>query len=232
MHYVLGDIHNELSKLKNILDQIHLGTNDELIILGDIFDRGADKADPVGVYFELCKIQGKCTWIRGNHDQWLADYICDYYHTKERKRCKLAPYHYNSFDLMKNRLSEVDMLDIAYLITKLPTQKYYEIEGKKYLFAHAMTSYPDIQSLDYFLMGTAELNSFFLDGIDGFISFVGHTPSANVIWKKGQGKFLDEDKKSIWTNKNENVYLMDCGCGFSAGKLACMCIETSERFYA
>ena len=24
MHYVLGDIHNELGKLKNILDQIHL----------------------------------------------------------------------------------------------------------------------------------------------------------------------------------------------------------------
>ena len=63
MHYVIGDIHNELHKLISIFD------NDELIVLGDVFDRGADKPDPVGVYFELCKIQGKCTWVRGNHDQ-------------------------------------------------------------------------------------------------------------------------------------------------------------------
>ena len=61
MNYVIGDIHNELEKLKSILKQIELKPDDELIVLGDVFDRGADKPDPVGVYFELCKIQGKCT---------------------------------------------------------------------------------------------------------------------------------------------------------------------------
>ena len=64
MHYVIGDIHNELHKLISIFEQIELSPNDELIVLGDVFDRGADKPDPVGVYFELCKIQGKCIWVR------------------------------------------------------------------------------------------------------------------------------------------------------------------------
>jgi len=233
MHYVIGDIHNELNKLKSVLGQINLTSKDELIVLGDVFDRGGYEANPVGVYFALTAIQGKCTWIRGNHDQWLANYIYDYYQTKERKRDKLAPYHYNSFELMKERLTEVDMLDIADLIARLPIQKEYEINGNKYLFAHAMTSHPGIpQSLGYYLMGTAELDPFFLYGTEGFISFVGHTPSANVIWKHGKGKYLDEDKSSIWTNNSENVYLMDCGCGFGSGKLACMCIETGERFYS
>ena len=82
MHYVIGDIHNELPKLKSILNQINLSAFDELIVLGDVFDRGGEDADPVGVYFALSGIQGKCTWIRGNHDQWLANYIYDYYNTK------------------------------------------------------------------------------------------------------------------------------------------------------
>lgn len=115
----------------------------------------------------------------------------------------------------------------------MPVQKDIEINGKRYLFAHAMTSHPGIpQSLSYYLMGTYELDAFFLEGIEGFISFVGHTPTSNVMWKHGQGKYLDEDKQSIWTNNDGNVFLMDCGCGFGSGKLACMCIETGERFYS
>lgn len=46
------------------------------------------------------------------------------------------------------------------------------------------------------------------------------------------GKYLDEDKNSIWRNKKENVYLLDCGSGFKSGRLACFCIETQERFYS
>ena len=49
-----------------------------------------------------------------------------------------------------------------------------------------------------------------------------------------------EDKKaefgqldnSIWCNDRHNVYLLDCGCGFAGGRLACLCLETKERFYA
>lgn len=84
MHFVMGDIHNEVKKLKSILKQINLGANDELIVLGDIFDRGGASPDPVEVYFTLSGIQDRCTWIRGNHDQWLADYIDEYYSKSER----------------------------------------------------------------------------------------------------------------------------------------------------
>ena len=100
MHYVVGDIHNELTKLKSILNQIHLTRADELIVLGDIFDRGGMEADPVGVYFALSGIQGKCSWIRGNHDQWLAEYIQEYYGRNGKRRKKMRPYAYNSFELM------------------------------------------------------------------------------------------------------------------------------------
>lgn len=123
MHYVMGDIHNEAKKLNSILEQIQPTCDDDVIVLGDLFDRGGDEADPLGVYFMLSGLQGNYIWIRGNHDQWLADYI----------------------------------------------KRYFS---------------------------------------------------------------LDEYKYSIWVNKKENVYLLDCGCGFASGKLACICLESGERFYS
>ncbi len=232
MHYVVADIHNELDKLKSILEQIKLTVGDELIVLGDVFDRGGVEADPVGVYFALSGIQGKCTWIRGNHDQWLADYIKEYY-GKEKHRKKMPAYHYNSFELMRQRLTEVDMLDIADLILGLPLQKELEIDGIKYLFAHAMTAHPNVhKSRDYYLMGNQIKYTFYVDGIEGYISMCGHTPTDNMTLKDRNHKYLDGDKNSIWKNEKGNVYLLDCGSGFASGRLACMCIETGERFYS
>lgn len=233
MHYVMGDIHNESVKLQNVLDQIDLSADDELIVLGDVFDRGGANPDPVGVYFILSGIQGKCTWIRGNHDQWLADYIKKYYSKSERRRQRLFPYSYNSFDIMKQRITEVDLLYLADMILGLPLQKEIAVGDKKYLFAHAMTAYPSVpQEKYYYMMGNYDLDAFFLEGIEGHISICGHTPTANLLWKRDRSMYLDEYRKSIWRNKKGNVYLLDCGCGFGSGRLACMCLETGERYYS
>ncbi len=167
MHYVIGDIHNEAKKLQSILNQIKIKPQDSLIVLGDIFDRGGTEADPVEVYFMLSGIQGELTWIRGNHDQWLADYVQKYYAQSERKRRKMAPYAYNTFEMMRKRLTQADMLHIAEQIQQLPLQKEMMIEGKSYLFAHAMTSHPAvIHKRGYYLMGNSSLDYYFLYGID------------------------------------------------------------------
>ena len=232
MHYVMGDIHNEVKKLQSVLKRINITKDDELIVLGDLFDRGGATPDPVGVYFTLSGLQGKVTWIRGNHDEWLAKYIYDYFSKSERKQKKMLPYSYNTFDLMVNRLARVDMLDLADIIMKLPVQKDMVIDDKRYLFAHAMTSYPSIsESSEYYLMGNYDYDAFLLDGIDGYISMCGHTPTGNVLWKD-RNLYMDECQKSIWHNPKENVYLLDCGCGFGTGRLACLCIETGERYYS
>lgn len=108
----------------------------------------------------------------------------------------IRPYSYNSFELMKLRLTEADMLHLADLIDALPLQKEIYVDGKSYLLAHVMTSYPSIEELkDYYLMGSWELDNYFLDGINGYVSLCGHTPTEYMIQKTG-GMYLDDDKNS------------------------------------
>lgn len=87
MHYVIGDIHNEVRKLDNILEQIQLTDSDKVILLGDLFYRG-EEADPVGVYFAIAGLQDCCIWLGGNHDEGLADYIKKNFSLPKRKRYK------------------------------------------------------------------------------------------------------------------------------------------------
>ena len=69
----------------------------------------------------------------------------------------MVPYAYNTFEMMRKRLTQADMLHIAEQIQQLPLQKEMIIDGKSYLFAHAMTSHPAvIHKRGYYLMGRPE----------------------------------------------------------------------------
>ncbi len=229
MHYVIPDIHNDNRKLKEMLNRIEFGASDHLILLGDLFDRCSSDPDPVGVYHTILGILDRCTIVAGNHDIWLADYILKYFGQKERKRARYQPYYYNSFELLNGRITEVDMIELAEWLLTLPLQHEMNIDGKQLLFAHAMTADPGIKQENlYYLMGHGP-NSFYTDGIEGYISFCGHSDSG--YFARFGGKYLDEELESIWTNDKENVYMMDCGCGYSDGRLSCMCLETMERVY-
>ena len=231
--YVIGDIHNSLIKLDGILKQISPSYKDNIILLGDLFDRGAAEPDPVGVYFRICGLDARVTWIRGNHDQLLADYIYQYYGFPEKKRGSLRSYRYNSFDLMSKRLTEADMLNIADQIMKLPLQVEMETDNINYLFAHAMTFDPSMGEREdkAYLEGLGDMKEYWDKGVDGYVSLVGHT-DVQYQFNNPQGRYLDEETNSIWLNNQENVYMVDCGCGLAIGRLACICLETGERFYA
>ncbi len=229
MNYVVPDIHNDSHRLNRLLKDIAFGADDHLFLLGDLFDRCSYDPDPVGVYFKILEIEDRCTLVSGNHDRWLAEYIKEYYETKERKRKKLPGYYYNSFDLMEERLTEADMLHVADWLLSLPLQQEVILHDKKFLLAHAMTSAPDCVMDDmYYLMGEGS-EDFYINGIEGFISFCGHTSS--TYFARYGGTFLGDASNSIWRNDKNNVYMMDCGCGYSGGRLSCMCLDDMRSIY-
>lgn len=217
MHYVISDIHNDNRRFCELLEKIQFSENDHLYILGDVFDRSSHNPNPVDLYFNIERLGKRCDVIRGNHDHWLAMYILEYYALPERKRSKAAPYSYNSFQLLLERLTPVDLQNLANTILSWPVQKVVEVKGEKYLLAHAMTSAPGVIKLEnYYLMGTS-LNKFYLHyGIADYTSVCGHT---------------NTDDGRIWKNRKENLYMIDCGCGFNSGRLGCLCLETKEEFY-
>lgn len=231
--YVIGDIHNSIKKLDKMIKLISPTTKDQIIILGDIFDRGGAEPDPVGVYFRILGLNTNIKWIRGNHDQLLAEYIYSYYGTVQKKRSSLQPYRYNSFELMKDRFVEVDMLNLADLIMGLPLQIEIEIGSVKYLLAHAMTFDPThgMQEETLYLEGIEEMQEYWEHGVKGYVSLVGHHDSS-YQHSNPKGRYLDEESSSIWLNEQENVFMMDCGCGLPNGRLASICLETGERFYS
>lgn len=228
MHYVFGDIHNNCYSFERMLEKINLSNNDTIILLGDIFDRNDYNPNPVDLYFRIQSMRERCVVVRGNHDEWLANYIIEYMGKKNKKRSKMEDYYYNSFSLLKSRLTDVDMLNLAKQIKTWPLQVNMSIDGKEFLFGHAMTSSPNERWFDqYYLMGSDE--DFYNCGIDGFISFCGHMNTSNLVTLNGV--YLRKERPSIWVNKKGNVYMMDCGCGFLKGQLAVYCIETGDTYY-
>lgn len=232
MHFILTDLHNDCGKFMEMLKRISFDRDkDQLMILGDLFDRASYDPNPTELYFAVLSLGDSVSFIRGNHDTWLAQYIYEYYGSTEKERSKLHGYHYNSFALLSERLVEADMLSLAAWVMAAPVQLEREIDGKRFLFAHAMTSNPNNpQDDEYYLMGGELGFSYLRNGIDGYISMCGHTPTDMVrMW---YGDEYQPKKLEIWCNPKKNVYMLDCGCGlYYDCRLGCLCIENGEMYY-
>lgn len=73
----IGDIHGEYTKLKDLLEDLHIQPEDELIFLGDYIDRGKDSK---GVLEILRKLKEKLPNVRllwGNHELHLYEWLTE-----------------------------------------------------------------------------------------------------------------------------------------------------------
>jgi len=74
MLYAFGDIHGELEKLDELLDEISLEADDRLVFLGDYIDRGPDSPGVIDRLLEL-REQYACTFLLGNHESMFLDFL-------------------------------------------------------------------------------------------------------------------------------------------------------------
>lgn len=214
--YVVSDIHNDADKFKELLKNIEFSTEDILIINGDIFDRG-DK--PVELYFEILKYPNIYV-IQGNHDVWVKKEIREKYAGQ-----KVGEFlTYNSVELMAERMTPIDLLDLADWIDDKPYYIELMLDGQYFQIAHAQT-YPTpkrIFDVKKFYMGDFHHEDF-LRGEEEFIngiSVVGHTPTIN-------GK--------IWKSKSGRTIRIDCGNGYNCygcnGALGIIRLNDMREYY-
>src|SRR2546427_10481265 len=75
--FVVGDIHGRCAQLLNLLDMLPRKESEEtLVFLGDLIDRGPDVPGCVEHVIQLCRGNPeRVLCLRGNHEQMLLDFI-------------------------------------------------------------------------------------------------------------------------------------------------------------
>ena len=72
--FVVGDIHGGLKALEQVLERTPYSRKDQFIFLGDYVDGWSESA-PVISFLQKFSEHQKCTFLRGNHDELLTNYL-------------------------------------------------------------------------------------------------------------------------------------------------------------
>lgn len=230
MTYVMSDIHGKYEKYAEMLKKIEFCKDDELIVVGDIVDRGEK---PIEVLRDMM-LRENVTPIIGNHDlvaltvlPQLNEAILNGGEIDEKLKKTLNIWlddggktTVNGFCGISSDNERREILD--YLDEFLPYEAI-DIEEKTFVMVHAGLGNfrPDKKFREYteeeLLFSRPELNERYFENEDIFV-IVGHTPTLTIT---GKAEIL----------KSEGKIFIDCGACYPSGRLACLCLETMEEFY-
>ena len=127
----IGDIHGCAHTFKKLVEKIELRQEDELILLGDMIDRGPDSK---GVLDEILRLREKgylVVLLKGNHEELMLNSGIDFF-TKDRWLNCGGRMTLSSFGGVNLDLSVIDPI---YVKLMSEGRDYYESEG--YIFVHA-----------------------------------------------------------------------------------------------
>lgn len=208
MKYVMSDIHGCYDEYIRMLELINFSDEDELYILGDIFDRGNKPLEILDHVLGNKNIH----LLKGNHEKMFEE-------AYESGDISLWYYNGGGYEEMLYKY-----------IKKLPFVKVID----KFILVHAGLYFPNncneltieefvnIQEEDTCLWDRSNVGS--IDNtFKDYKVIVGHTPVQSITNNC-------EDVKII--HHGSAIYI-DCGCVFKKanGKLACLCLDTMEEFY-
>lgn len=216
--FVMGDLHGGHKALLQVLDRAKFDyEKDTLISLGDIAD---GMSDVVECFEELMKIKNM-TMVRGNHDNWLLDYL----RFEETPEIWITQGGRNSFESYQKH-PELKEKHKKFLMST----PYYYIDEKNNLFVHGgltrgSSGWLDpSKTLPSELMWSREMwyssKGYSKAGDDLSVPefkhvYVGHT----TVWKQSKVPFV-----------SGNVVFMDTGGGFE-GKLSLMNVDDIKEIY-
>lgn len=231
--YVMGDIHGEYGAFMDLLEQIQLKETDTLYVLGDILDRGPH---PIKVLLKLMEMPNVICLV-GNHElmaleclEFLMKEITDVsieeldYETLNN----LVTWQYNgsktTIDEFRSLSREMQQ-EVLYFIKEFSIYEEVSVNGKDYLLVHGGLGnyWPgkdiDEYSLKELIWDRAEYDITYFEDV---YVVTGHTPTQEIIGNPRPGYIYQ---------KNNHI-AMDCGCNRSDGRLAALCLDTGEEFYA
>lgn len=231
--YVMGDIHGEYGAFMDLLEQIQLKETDTLYVLGDILDRGPH---PIKVLLKLMEMPNVICLV-GNHElmaleclEFLMKEITDVSieEIDSATLNNLVTWQYNgsktTIDEFRSLSREMQQ-EVLYFIKEFSIYEEVSVNGKDYLLVHGGLGnyWPgkdiDEYSLKELIWDRAEYDITYFE--DAYV-VTGHTPTQEIIGNPRPGYIYQ---------KNNHI-AMDCGCNRPDGRLAALCLDTGEEFYA
>lgn len=70
----IGDVHGCARTLEALIDRLEPTDDDHLVFVGDYVDRGPDSKGVIDLLFDVGRSY-KCTFLRGNHESLMLDYL-------------------------------------------------------------------------------------------------------------------------------------------------------------
>lgn len=223
MTYVISDIHGNYQKFRALLSEISFKEDDVLYVLGDLVDYGEESMELI----EDLSVRLNVYPVAGEHDFLAARMLHGFDKMLKSGASPDADYISEMTAWVKDggqptlegfrALDEEGREGVLDYLSEMALFEEVEAGGKEYLLVHAgIADYDPNSDLEDYLP-----EDFFSEPLDasyalveGKTVIVGHVPTGSGKIERGVGSIF-----------------MDCGV-CEGGKLACLCLETGEEFYA
>lgn len=232
-NYVISDIHGQYDMFIRLIEIIDLKESDRLYILGDVLDRGPH---PIQTMMKLMEMPN-VTCIVGNHELMALECLefmmqeiteetigsCD-----ETMFENILTWQINGSGTTIDEFQKLDhnqQQDVLDYIREFEVYEELSAGGRDFLLVHAgLGDYWPGKSMEEYslheLVWTrAEYDIQYYD--DRYV-VTGHTPTQGIPGNPRPGYIF----------KLNNHIAIDCGCNRRDGRLAAICLDTLEEFYA
>lgn len=158
MTYIMSDVHGEYDKFIAMLEIINFTDSDELIILGDILDRGPE---PINLLKDL-SFRSNVFCLLGNHELMAIDVLTDLLVEIQEDNCeshidasvinKLMEYQSNGGDITLKQFKELPHEERFALLDYLKEFELYDIvdvAGNTFILSHTGNINPNKHLSDH-----------------------------------------------------------------------------------
>jgi len=181
----IGDIHGCVGTLEALLDELRPTTADHLVFIGDYVDRGPDSRAVIERLRVLEEQSGAgsapaCTFLRGNHDQMMLDYI-------DTRGANLALWRMNGgLSTMANYVGRSGDLEVPEAHLDFLRRTKYSLDTDDFAFVHAGLD-PDLTVAENLAEADPKIMMWTREHLDAELFLwektvvCGHTPVARPI---------------------------------------------------
>lgn len=137
--YVIGDVHGCYTQFIELKDRIESrDANARFILVGDLISRGSEDEKMLAWAFKSITLDGKYQMVLGNHEDNFIEVFGKGEFETVYSLSRLADYNYSAKEEEFSHLKDQELMyQYAAFLAKQPTHKKVEVNGKKYVLAHA-----------------------------------------------------------------------------------------------